>query len=516
MLKESTAYNLLFQGTIVLLLDGMDDISSDAQVRIAQNLQDGLDGCRTLSAVIACREDDFALLSPLLRGFAVLGVVPLTDADVRAFIQTLATVVDTSPIERAIDANPGVREAVRNPLLLRLLIYALSITNENYGALSDPALSAIALAGDLARAGDLDNALRVYEAAARGEGQLSTPLAEVLMGQTLAGLGKQESAEKAFDRAKSSYGALLENIATSTRSGLRIDEDQLKILRSLRVGVTYDDGQISGATLLPPGAVRRALALLANSGLVKADDDNRDRKALALDRCGAFGESNVVRASWEGPAASAVLAAVISLIEIMGQWRRFIYPRIYGWVFARVVVHGGTAAVAYGLLVVIFHGTDWYRGIFPVLVAGLCAPAIFRSQLALIGSGQESAADSPAVKFRHILGWIDDRIVEGSLVAESSWVVYHALPAIQKLPISTLYDHSRLYVSGTRRLRPSAKAKAMDFLDATKGEVTADTDKCRAIVYWLLEIGARDMVAQMMREAGVRRWRMRRAKVSEP
>jgi hypothetical protein len=191
----------------------------------------------------------------------------------------------------------------------------------------------------------------------------------------------------------------------------------------------------------------------------------------------------------------------------MGQWRRFIYPRVYGWVLARLVVHGGTAAVAYGLLVAIFRGTDWYKGIFPVLVAGLCAPAIFRAQLALIGSGQESLADNPATRYRRILGWIDDRIVEGSLVAESSWVIYRALPAIVKLPVLSLYDHSKLYVSGTRRLKPKAKTEAITFLDATISEGSVDSEKCKVIVYWLLEIGARDLVAQMMREAAEKRRR---------
>lgn len=206
---------------------------------------------------------------------------------------------------------------------------------------------------------------------------------------------------------------------------------------------------------------------------------------------------------WAGPVASALLAAVISLIEIVGQERVHIYRSVCGWVTIRLTVHGGSAAVAYGLLIIIFKGTDWdqwYFGIIPILLSGLCAPAIVRAQLAVFGSGQEAAADNPATRFRVILGWIDDKIIDGCLIAETSWVT-SVFAQVRSLPTSNIFDRSKMYITSTRRLKVSEKKESLKFLNDTMADSSTDADKRQAIVTHLLSIKARGLVVQMVKEA---------------
>lgn len=165
LLKGSTAYRLVLQGGVLLLLDGLDEIPHDSQRDAARLLDDGLNGCRTLSAAITCRTTDFESLSPLMPGFTIVSVLPLSDSDIGSFLSQLPSEVDSSLIERALDSDPSLREAARNPLLLRLLTYALSFRDIDSASSSDPIWSALVLGDDFERRGDLEDALNACLAA---------------------------------------------------------------------------------------------------------------------------------------------------------------------------------------------------------------------------------------------------------------------------------------------------------------------------------------------------------------
>jgi hypothetical protein len=279
LVKETTAYRLVLQGALLLLLDGLDEVPADSRSKIADLLVDGLDGCRALSAVVACRTSEFQPLAERLKDFTVIAVEPLTIPDIRDCLRTLPPDINRTAIELQLESEPALLEAAKNPLLLRLLVNALSLKDPGPSAISDPTWSALAIGGDLAKRGNTEDALRVYEAAAASSGRsLSTSLAGVLTGQMLARLGRHEDADVAFEQAKSTYGRLLEDLAISSRSGFEINQDQQKILRSLRIGVTYDEGQVAGITMLPPGAVQHALSSLREIGLVSAHEGETGRR----------------------------------------------------------------------------------------------------------------------------------------------------------------------------------------------------------------------------------------------
>lgn len=271
-LKKSTAYDLILQGGVLLFLDGLDEVPHLSLLEMGQTLSDSLDGCRALSIVTTCRTDAFKTLSPHLRNFVVLKAAPLTKIEIRNCLHGLPSEIDSFKIENALEANEILAHAATDPLLLRLLVYA------HFGKALDPNTSTdstwltLALGNDLAEHGDSEAALRVFNAIARGQTSLTTTLADVLSAQLLATLGRHEDADVAFARARSSYGLLLENLPTSSKTAFEIDEDQQKLLRSLRMGVTYDVSQIASISLLPPGVVQRALSALLRAGLVAREE----------------------------------------------------------------------------------------------------------------------------------------------------------------------------------------------------------------------------------------------------
>lgn len=206
--------------------------------------------------------------------------------------------------------------------------------------------------------------------------------------------------------------------------------------------------------------------------------------------------------AWQLPTAAAGLAALISLIEVAAQWRRFIYPRVYPFILVRLIAQAGTAVLAYGIILLLFKGVPWLDGPIPIIVSGISGPAIVRNQLALIGRGRGGLLDDPAGRYRRILGWIDSQIIDASIAAEATWVVHTAMPAVRKLALSDVHDQAKFYVTKTDRLTPAAKKRELTFLRQTMAEAaTTDADKCKAIVFRLLEIDARGLVAHMMRAA---------------
>ena len=220
-LKRSTAYTLIVDGRIILFLDGLDEVPHVSLAQMARLLNDGLNGCRALSVIATCRTSAFSAVSKELNDFAIVNVEPLTHDEVRSFLRGLPPEINSSRIEQVLNASPSLTQAASNPLLLRLLIYSLSLEDLDASSLRDPSWLALTLGDDLAKRGDTEEALRVFGAAAGGRTSLSSTLADVLTGQLLARLGRREDAVSAFDRAKSKYGLLLESLPTSPKTGLK-------------------------------------------------------------------------------------------------------------------------------------------------------------------------------------------------------------------------------------------------------------------------------------------------------
>ncbi|MCY7277793.1 MAG: NACHT domain-containing protein, partial [Phormidesmis sp. CAN_BIN44] len=121
---ENFLQQALEKGTILLLLDGLDEVGSAARSQIIQKLKDFLDTYEKCRFVMTCR-------SQVYRGeFSdrvdrTLEVVEFTDVQMRRFLKAWAM-----PPEKSIDQlmqtlrdRPRILELARNPLLLTIIAY---------------------------------------------------------------------------------------------------------------------------------------------------------------------------------------------------------------------------------------------------------------------------------------------------------------------------------------------------------------------------------------------------------
>jgi hypothetical protein len=208
-----------------------------------------------------------------------------------------------------------------------------------------------------------------------------------------------------------------------------------------------------------------------------------------------------VSASWLPPTIAACAAGAISFLELATHRRGILFWRVAQWISLRLIAHGATAAISYAVLMAAFGSLSWFKGAIAIVVSALCGPAIFRSQLALLGSGQESPKDAPAAAYRRVLASIDVKIMEGAVVAESAWVVEKAIPAIQNVPLAQIEGNVQNYLTRTGSLKPAQRKVELDFLRNTMEDAKAgDDDKRSAIVHRLLGIEARQLVVRLVKK----------------
>jgi hypothetical protein len=159
-----------------------------------------------------------------------------------------------------------------------------------------------------------------------------------------------------------------------------------------------------------------------------------------------------------------------------------------------------SAMLAYAVLLEALKGLTWFVGIWPALLAGLCGPALLRSQLALLGSGQESAYYGPANRYRRLQSNIERTIDDITASVQANWIATKALPAISRISIDELRLQSETYVKGLSRL----KQDEMDLLLTQFSLIlldpaSSDAERVEAVVQLLIDNGGRRLVRSLMR-----------------
>src|SRR4051794_15299743 len=99
---------------------------------------------------------------------------------------------------------------------------------------------------------------------------------------------------------------------------------------------------------------------------------------------------------WLVDVAAAVLAAIFYGIELRVALSKPLSLSGFPWVLLRLSFDAGTAVIACELLRAAFGNLAWFTPTWQVIIAALTGPALLRSQLAVIGSGQEDAYYGPA------------------------------------------------------------------------------------------------------------------------
>lgn len=201
---------------------------------------------------------------------------------------------------------------------------------------------------------------------------------------------------------------------------------------------------------------------------------------------------------------SGGLASLLSLVELANARRKSICLRATPLVAIRLAFEFGTGILAYSLLVLAFEGLKWFTGPWPVVIAGLAGPALLRSQLALIGSGQESAAYGPANIYRKFQGILDRWIDDVSSVVQSDWIVSKATPAIKSIPLASVQDRAVTYIKGLDSLPERDRIKRIKWIkDTTADRLVSEDDKYTTIIQYLLDNGGRRLVRSMARRGRI-------------
>lgn len=201
-----------------------------------------------------------------------------------------------------------------------------------------------------------------------------------------------------------------------------------------------------------------------------------------------------------GAIYAGLLAGALALCELFNASRKPPAMRAIGWILVLFFFDGGSALIIFALLKDAFKGLSWFTGPWPVIIAGLSGPALLRSQLALLGSGQESTYYGPANRYRRVQQGIERRIDQLGADAQSDWITKR-MSFILELSMDEFSLKVKVFI---KSLGPSFGTEQREELLAYIDETLTDSElddlsKRRAIVQKLMDDGCRQCVKGLVR-----------------
>jgi hypothetical protein len=274
-ISHTEAYRLVIDGQLMLLVDGLDEVQADSRKVVVARLREGLDARPNISAVVACRSQEYEGLEPLFAGFLPIWLKPVRDKDVRRYLDILSSwhpEADFGSLERAIARDPDFRNAVRSPALL-LLVSRTFLTGQYVASASnlDESWLPIKIGTRFVRKGSLEDAAATYEATSHGQ-SIQAAVGSLLLGITLSEMGGTPAAQVALTRGVETYGELLESRAPLQLGKWGLSETERKVLVAIPYGFSFDESRISSSTLVPLSTVHEAIRSLQHKGLLVAQD----------------------------------------------------------------------------------------------------------------------------------------------------------------------------------------------------------------------------------------------------
>jgi hypothetical protein len=198
--------------------------------------------------------------------------------------------------------------------------------------------------------------------------------------------------------------------------------------------------------------------------------------------------------------AAGLVAGAISLFELFNASRKPPCRRAFLWILVLFGFDAASGLIAYALLAEALKGLTWFTGPWPVLLAGLCGPALLRSQLALLGSGQESSYYGPAVRYRRVQKGIERKIDQINAAQQSEWIVTKVLPCLESISIQELDIQVTNYVKAVDGITSDERTEILDYVSETIADVLLDdTSKRRAIAQKMIDSDSREFVKNLSR-----------------
>ncbi|MBF9134773.1 hypothetical protein I0C86_38485 [Plantactinospora sp. S1510] len=195
------------------------------------------------------------------------------------------------------------------------------------------------------------------------------------------------------------------------------------------------------------------------------------------------------------------MAAAIALVEILTWRRKPATLRALHWIAFKLAMDGATAATAHAALVAALSGLSWFHGVWPPLVAGLAGSALLRSQLALLGSGQEAAYYGPANAYVRLQKRINQAIDDICAVTQTEWVTDKIMPKLRQIPLSRVEEQATTYLRALDRITEEQCEEQLSYIRSVVNDLdTKDDDKYRAVIQRLLDTGGRRFVKSLGKE----------------
>jgi hypothetical protein len=202
-----------------------------------------------------------------------------------------------------------------------------------------------------------------------------------------------------------------------------------------------------------------------------------------------------------GAIASALLAGSLAVCELFYATRKPPAIRALGWILVLFGFDGSAGLLVYTLLIEALKGVSWFVGPWPILLSGLSGPALLRSQLALLGSGQESSYYGPAVRYRRVQKGIERRIDQIGADAQSDWVA-KALPKINAIDLTELRVRVTNFVKAISHFDDSQRQSLLGYIEETLTDDNLDRNaKYRAVAQKLIDCDCRQCVKGLVRRA---------------
>jgi len=201
-----------------------------------------------------------------------------------------------------------------------------------------------------------------------------------------------------------------------------------------------------------------------------------------------------------GPLAAAVIAAVLSLFEVVNARGRFPRVGVLQWVLIRVTVDAIVAALVFPVVLSRLGSTDWW---WSSIIAGVSAPIVLRLQCNFATRGGGIRAVGPDNFYKRLREAIDGKIDRYMSSKDSGWVVVVAAPALRTLPVTRLTSEIKGYYELRDGLSDTKRRKELEYFEALSVDiVSGDRVAYESIAFRLLQSGDRELLDGLVRAGG--------------
>lgn len=284
-----TVTSWVTKGSLLLMLDGMDEVDHSLRMSFVSSLNSWLDSPVAGKAIITCRNDAYLSFAQYVRHDKLAVLEPLRLESVRKYVKYLFQHSTVPPIRSGLEEiskmfydDLWLADEWRTPRFVQLLAETATLPgnlpDNREKSSSDPTAAAVRLGDNLLLRGDTKGAIRTYQAALTLENSTWRSIAHVRLALLLADAGDIGGAHTALQ------GLLSDDIEDSLRAphpsvNVELSPDEKEVLTALDVNVSLDEVQLASKAVLSSRRTSSALRCLRDRGLVEVIETPRgDRR----------------------------------------------------------------------------------------------------------------------------------------------------------------------------------------------------------------------------------------------